>query len=77
VVLDYEDKRIGLGVDRIIGTGEIVIKSLSRHYREIQGLIGASILGNGRIALIVDVEAMIRHYRLDQVGGGWRAGRFS
>ncbi len=70
VILEYEDKRIGLGVDRIIGTGEIVIKSLSRHYREIEGLIGASILGNGQIALIVDVETMIRrHYRLDESGG--------
>ncbi len=75
VVLDYEDKRIGLGVDRIIGTGEIVIKSLSRHYREIEGLIGASILGNGRIALIVDVEAMIRHYYRVREGSGRVAGK--
>jgi len=62
VVVEYEGKKIGLGVDRVIGTGEIVIKSLSRHYREIEGLIGASILGNGKIALIVDVEAMVRLY---------------
>lgn len=66
VVVDYEEKKIGLGVDRVIGTGEIVIKSLSRHYQEIEGLIGASILGNGRIALIVDVEALVRlYYRVD------------
>jgi len=62
VIVDYEEKKIGLGVDRVIGTVEIVIKSLRRHYREIQGLIGASILGNGRIALIVDVEALVRQY---------------
>jgi two-component system chemotaxis sensor kinase CheA len=62
VIVDYEEKKIGLGVDRVIGTGEIVIKSLSRHYREIEGLIGASILGNGKIALIVDVEALVRQY---------------
>ena len=62
VIVDYEEKKIGLEVDRVLGTGEIVIKSLSRHYREIDGLIGASILGNGRIALIVDVEAMVRQY---------------
>ncbi len=62
VIVEYEDRRIGLGVDRIMHTSEVVIKSLSRHYREIEGLIGASILGNGRIALIVDVESMIRHF---------------
>lgn len=61
-VVEYEGKKIGLGVDRVLGTGEIVIKSLSRHYREIEGLIGASIMGNGKIALIVDVEAMVRQY---------------
>ena len=62
VIVDYEERKIGLGVDRVIGTSEIVIKSLSRHYREIKGLIGASILGNGRIALIVDVETLVRQY---------------
>jgi len=68
VVVDFEDKRIGLRVDRVFANREIVIKSLSRHYREIDGLIGASILGDGRIALIVDVEALVRkHY---QVGTG-------
>lgn len=63
VVVDFEGRKIGLEVERIIGTREIVIKSLSRHYREIDGLIGASILGNGKIALIVDVETMVsQHY---------------
>ncbi len=66
VVVECEDRKIGLGVDRVLGTREIVIKSLSRHYREVEGLIGASILGNGRIALIVDVEGLVRqHYRTD------------
>jgi two-component system chemotaxis sensor kinase CheA len=60
IIVDCEDKKLGLAVDKIIGSGEIVIKSLSRNYREIDGLIGASILGNGKIALIVDAEAMIR-----------------
>ena len=64
VVVQREGRKLGLEVDRILGTQEIVIKSLSRHWREIQGLIGASLLGDGRIALIVDVEAIIRkHYR--------------
>jgi chemotaxis protein histidine kinase CheA/chemotaxis protein CheY-P-specific phosphatase CheC len=63
VVVDFEGRKIGLEVQKILGTREVVIKSLSRHYREIDGLIGASILGNGKIALIVDVETLIRqHY---------------
>ena len=65
VVVVDEGRTVGLEVDRIAGTGDIVIKSLSRHYREIDGLIGASILGSGRIALIVDVEALIRVCRAD------------
>ena len=63
VVVDYEGRRIGLEVERILGSRDVVIKSLSRHFREVDGLIGASILGNGKIALIVDVETMIsRHH---------------
>jgi two-component system, chemotaxis family, sensor kinase CheA len=59
IVVDFEGRKIGLEVDGILGSREVVIKSLSRHYREVEGLIGASILGNGKIALIVDVETMI------------------
>jgi two-component system chemotaxis sensor kinase CheA len=60
VVVDYGGKKIGIIVDRLLGNEEIVIKSLSRHYQEVEGMIGASIMGNGRIALILDVEALIR-----------------
>jgi two-component system chemotaxis sensor kinase CheA len=64
VVVDFEGRKIGIEVEKIIGTREVVIKSLSRHYREVDGLIGASILGNGKIALIVDVETLIsRHHQ--------------
>jgi two-component system chemotaxis sensor kinase CheA len=70
-IVDFEDKRIGLCVDRVLGNREIVIKSLSRHYREIEGLIGASILGDGRIALIVDVQALVRkHYQVARESAG-------
>ena len=48
VIVDFEGTKIGLEVERIVGTREVVIKSLSRHFREVDGLIGASILGNGR-----------------------------
>lgn len=63
IIVENANESVGLIVDGVIGTREIVIKSLRRHYREIEGLIGASVLGNGAIALIVDVEAMVRRYR--------------
>ncbi len=62
IVVDFEGRKIGLEVEGIRGSREVVIKSLSRHYREVEGLIGASILGNGKIALIVDVETMISQH---------------
>jgi two-component system chemotaxis sensor kinase CheA len=70
VVVDFEGRKIGLEVEGILGTREVVIKSLSRHYREVEGLIGASILGNGRIALIVDVETLISQHH--HAAGGAR-----
>jgi two-component system chemotaxis sensor kinase CheA len=49
VIVDFEDRKIGLGVDRVLGNREIVIKSLSRHYRNRRP-DRASILGDRRIA---------------------------
>ena len=68
VVVDFEGTKIGLEVEKIHGTREVVIKSLSRHYREVEGLIGASILGNGKIALIVDVETLIHLHSNNGLG---------
>ena len=79
VVVDFEGKKIGLEVERIHGTREVVIKSLSRHFREVEGLIGASILGNGKIALIVDVETLINlhhHHNGRGAAAGKAAGVF-
>jgi two-component system chemotaxis sensor kinase CheA len=47
-------------VDQVIGHHQTVIKSLSRLHREIAGLSGATILGDGRVALIVDVAPLIQ-----------------
>ncbi|MGH6927677.1 MAG: chemotaxis protein CheA, partial [Dongiaceae bacterium] len=50
--------RIGLVVDEIVGQQQVVIKSLETNYRAISGVAGATILGNGRVALIVDVSGL-------------------
>ena len=59
VVVQYGNKRIGLIVDDLQGKMEIVIKSLEQNYKTIEGLAGASILGDGSICLILDVANMV------------------
>lgn len=59
VLIRNNDVRLGLVVDRLIGIREMVLKSLKRNYRAVHGLSGASILGDGGIALILDVDALI------------------
>ncbi len=54
VICDIESQRIGFVVDHIVGTHQTVIKSLGRAYRDIQGLSGATITGDGSVALIID-----------------------
>lgn len=54
VVMDILGMRIGMGVDRVAGQIQAVIKSLGVIYRDIEGISGATILGDGTVALIVD-----------------------
>ena len=49
----------GLLVDQLIGMQEVVLKSLEKNFRSILGLSGASILGDGRVSLILDLDAVI------------------
>jgi two-component system chemotaxis sensor kinase CheA len=59
MLVETEDgARIGLVVDEIAGQQQVVIKSLETNYRAISGISGATILGNGRVALIVDVSGV-------------------
>jgi two-component system chemotaxis sensor kinase CheA len=60
VVLGFEGREIGLVVDHLIGEEDIVIKSMSENYRNVEGLSGACVLGDGRVSLIVDVAAVIQ-----------------
>lgn len=59
VVVGYGNRKIGLIVDELEGKQEIVIKSLEQNYTTVQGLAGASILGDGSICLILDISSMI------------------
>ena len=65
VVVEGEDQKIGLQVDELLEQQQVVIKSLEENYKSIQGISGATILGDGRVALIIDVVGFIRgakHY---------------
>ena len=61
-------RRVGLVVDRLIGQEEIVIKSLGARLDGLPGFAGATITGDGGIALIVDVASLHAHWRTLAVG---------
>jgi len=50
--------RVGLVVDELVGQQQVVVKSLEANYGTVQGVGGATILGNGRVALILDVAGL-------------------
>ncbi|AGA24754.1 chemotaxis protein CheA [Singulisphaera acidiphila] len=58
-VISNGEATAGLVVDDLIGMQEAVLKSLEKNFQPIPGLSGASILGNGRVSLILDIDAMI------------------
>ncbi len=59
VIVGADGDELGLAVDRLLGEEDIVIKSLAENYRNVEGLAGASILGDGRVSLILDVASLL------------------
>jgi two-component system chemotaxis sensor kinase CheA len=60
VLVRYEDQRIGLVVDRVMGTHQTVIQGLGRFFRQIEVVSGSTVMGDGRVALILDVAGVVR-----------------
>jgi two-component system chemotaxis sensor kinase CheA len=60
VVVNLAGQQVGLVVDSLVGEQEIVIKSLGKYIGDIQGISGATILGDGNVALIVDVSNLVK-----------------
>jgi len=60
VILQAEDVRFALIVDHLIGQHQVVVKNLETNYRKVPGISAATILGDGSVALIVDVFALRR-----------------
>lgn len=60
VLMEADNKRVALLVDALIGQDQVVIKSLETNYRKVDHLAGATILGDGRVALILDANSIVR-----------------
>lgn len=58
VLIETSKTRFALQVDDLIGQQQVVIKSLEQHYRRVPGVAGATIMGDGSVALILDVESL-------------------
>ena len=59
VVNEVDGQRIGIVVDRVIGEHQIVIKTMNALYKDVQEISGATILGDGTVALILDVQKIV------------------
>ncbi len=62
VVVGLADRRLGLVVDELLGQKEIVIKSLGEYLGHIRGISGSTILGDGRVIMIIDIEELIHSH---------------
>ena len=60
VIVEAEGKRIALFVDELTGQQQVVIKSLEQNYRKIDGISGATILGDGQVACILDIPGLVK-----------------
>jgi two-component system, chemotaxis family, sensor kinase CheA len=60
LVIEADGKKSALFVDRLVGQQQVVIKSLETNFKKIQGISGATIMGDGSVALIIDVPAIIQ-----------------
>ena len=65
VVVEGEGIKIALFIDDLLGQQQVVIKSLETHYKKVKGISGATILGDGTVALIIDVAGLIRLSRTE------------
>ncbi len=65
VIVKHEGHQVGFVVDHVIGEHQTVIKNLGRVYRNVEGISGATILGDGTVALIMDIAKIVK-YAVDE-----------
>ncbi|MEW5756507.1 MAG: chemotaxis protein CheA [Pseudomonadota bacterium] len=59
IVVESDGKKVGLFVDDLLGQQQVVIKGLETNYKRVEGFSGATILGDGTVALIMDISGVI------------------
>ena len=63
VVVEDDGNRVALLVDELLGQHQVVVKNLESNYRKVPNVSGATILGDGRVALILDIGGLVRRAR--------------
>jgi two-component system chemotaxis sensor kinase CheA len=63
VVVEAEGGRVALLVDELLGQQQVVVKNLEANYRKVNDVSGATIMGDGRVALILDIGSLVRRSR--------------
>ena len=63
VVVEAEGGRVAMLVDELLGQQQVVVKNLEANYRKVDDVSGATIMGDGRVALILDVGSLVRRSR--------------
>ncbi|MBS0305262.1 MAG: chemotaxis protein CheW [Proteobacteria bacterium] len=63
VVVEAEGGRVALLVDELLGQQQVVVKNLEANYRKVPDISGATIMGDGRVALILDIGSLVRRSR--------------
>ncbi|HYN59266.1 MAG TPA: chemotaxis protein CheW [Rubrivivax sp.] len=63
VVVEADGVRVALRVDELLGQQQVVVKNLESNFTRVDKISGATIMGDGRVALILDVAALVRHPR--------------
>jgi len=63
VVVEAEGSRVALLVDELLGQQQVVVKNLETNYRKVPNVSGATILGDGKVALILDTSTLVRRSR--------------
>ncbi|NVK24903.1 MAG: chemotaxis protein CheA [Gammaproteobacteria bacterium] len=68
VVVESDNEKVGLLVDELLAQQQFVIKSLEANYKKVDGISGATILGDGSVSLIVDISGLIKLAGLKKAG---------
>ncbi|CAG9235050.1 chemotaxis protein CheA (fragment) [Paraburkholderia tropica] len=73
-IMETEGRRFAMLIDELVGQQQVVVKNLETNYRKVHGISAATILGDGSVALIVDVAALNRETRASHgVGAGMKS----